>query len=138
MIAAHKTSKASEHELSFPPGMRERRGGVCTTKCGIKAIQRGGLLAHSHVRWWRLLSSRPVTGVSTGRSLEAETYAIQHAWSAVQLVALVHSSGRGKTHTVCSKAPHTAYLRAGASGSLSSTSKFAVLASKFEYGARGR
>lgn len=29
---------------------------------------------------------------ATGGSLEAETYAIQHAWSAVQLVALKHSS----------------------------------------------
>lgn len=34
----------------------------------------------------------PCHPAATGGSLEAETYAIQHAWSAVQLVALEHSS----------------------------------------------
>lgn len=68
----------------------------------------------------------PCHRASTGRSLEAETYAIQHAWSAVQLVASEHSSGakhrKWQKHTqthVCSKLPHTAYLWVWAAALLS-------------------
>lgn len=131
--------------LSVPPLLRMRWCfcSVCTTKCWIKESQRGGILAHLHVRRRHLFSSWPAKA-ATGGSLEAGTYAIQHARPAVQLVASKCLSGakhrtwfqkkqkkNQQTH-ICSNQPHTVYLRLGA-GTLAST-----LASKFENRARGR